>query len=159
MSLLALDVYTAFKLIHCLRVCSLTKTNPGNQSVSLLSQCQNRSVERGPKSELEEGSKNGTQKGEEDEIKEIQKWSRKFRDILMLVHNILPHPFSAKDVVVKLTGKVENALRSKGKSAAVHQKETKLNEKGRSASAIMSRRRCIDHPQKWNAKISDKHRS
>ena len=99
--------------------------------------------------ELEGRSKNGTQKCEEDEIKGIQKWSRKFRDILVLVPNIFPHPFSAKDVVVKLTGKVENALRSKGKSAAVHQKETKLSEKGRSASAIMLRRRCIDHPQKW----------
>ncbi len=102
-----------------------------------------------PKMELEGWSKNGTQKCEEDEIKGIQKWSRKFRDILVPVPNIFPHPFSAKDVVVKLTGKVENALRSKGKSAAVHQKETKLNEKSRSASAIVSRRRCIDHPQKW----------
>ena len=99
--------------------------------------------------ELEGWSKKGTQKYEEDEMKGIQKWSRKCRNILVLVHNIIPHPFSAKDVVVKLTGKVENALRSKGKSAAVHQKETKLNEKGRSASAIMSRRLCIDHPQKW----------
>ncbi len=66
----------------------------------------------------------------------------------MLVFNMFSRPFSAKDVV-ELTGKVENALRSESKSAAVHQKETKLNEKGRSASAIMSRRRCIDHPQKW----------
>ncbi len=98
------------------------------------------------KIELEGRSKNGTRKCEEDEIKGIQKWSRKCRDILVLVPNIFPHPFSAKDIVVKLTGKVENALRSKGKSAAVHQKETKLNEKGRSASAIMSGRRCIDHP-------------
>ncbi len=118
-----------------------------------------------PESEFKEGGQNWSfvglgwgggwlfskneQKCEEDEIKGIQKWSRKFRNILVLVHNILPHPFSAKDVVVKSTGKVENALRSKGKSAAVHQKETKLNEKGRSASAIMSGRRCIDHPQKW----------
>ncbi len=100
--------------------------------------------------ELEGRSKNGTQKGVEDEIKGIQKLSRKCRDILVPVPNIFPHPFFAKDVVVKLTGKVENALlsKSKSKSAAVHQKETKLNEKGRSASAIMSRRRCIDHPQK-----------
>ena len=30
-------------------------------------------------------------------------------------------------------GKAENASRSKSKSLAVHQKETKLNEKGRSA--------------------------
>ena len=64
------------------------------------------------KMELEGRSKNGTQKCE-DEIKGIQKWSRKFRDILVPVPNILPHPFFAKDVVVKLTGKVENALRSK----------------------------------------------
>ena len=66
----------------------------------------------------------------------------------MLVFNMFPRPISAKDVV-ELTGKVENALRSESKSAAVHQKETELNEKGRSASTIMSRRRCIDHPQKW----------
>ena len=72
----------------------------------------------------------------------------KFRDILVPVLNIFPHPFSAKDVVVKLIGKVENALPSRGKSAAVHQKETKPNEKGRLASAIMSRRLCINHPQK-----------
>ena len=39
------------------------------------------------------------------------------------------HPFSAKDVVIELTGKLENALRSESKSAVVHQKETKLNEK------------------------------
>ena len=97
--------------------------------------------------ELEGRSKNGTQKGEEDEMKRIQKWSRKCRVILMVVTKIFPHPFSAKDV--ELTGKVENALRSKSKSAAVYQKETKFNEKGRSASAIMSRRRCINHPQKW----------
>ena len=49
---------------------------------------------------------------------------------------------------VELAGKIENALYSKSKSAAVHQKETKLDEKGRSAGAIMSRGRCIDHPQK-----------
>ena len=56
-------------------------------------------------------------------------WSRRFRDILVLVFNMFPRPFPAKDVV-KLTGKAENALRGKSKSAAVHQKETKLNEKG-----------------------------
>ena len=37
----------------------------------------------------------------------------------MLVFNMFLRPFSAKDVV-ELTGKVENALRSKSKSAAVH---------------------------------------
>ena len=79
--------------------------------------------------------------------KGIQKWSRRFRDILVLVFNMFLRPFSAKDVI-KLIGKAENALRSKSKSAAVHQKETKLDEKGRSAGAIMSRRRCINHPQK-----------
>ena len=48
-----------------------------------------------------------------------QQWNRKFRDILVLVFNMFLRPFSAKDVV-ELTGKVENALRSKSKSAAVH---------------------------------------
>ena len=86
---------------------------------------------------LGEGSKNGTRgtvqkwstevRGRRDKV--IQKWSRKFRDILVLVFNIFPRPFPAKDVV-KLTGKAENALPSKCKSAAVHQKETKLDEKG-----------------------------
>ena len=79
--------------------------------------------------------------------KGTQKWSRKFRDILVLIFNMFPRPFSVKDVI-KLTGKAENTLRSKSKSAAVHQKETKFDEKGRSTGAIMSRRRCIDHPQK-----------
>ena len=37
---------------------------------------------------------------------------------------------------------------SRGKSAAVYQKEIKLNEKGRSASAIMSHRRYLNYPQK-----------
>ena len=38
--------------------------------MSLLSQCQNRSVGRGPKLELERGgSKSGAPKSEEDEIK------------------------------------------------------------------------------------------
>ncbi len=69
--------------------------------------------------------------------KGIQKWSRKFRDILVLVFDMFLRPFSAEDV--ELTGKTENALYSKSKSAsaAVHQKETKLNEKSRSASVIM----------------------
>lgn len=35
----------------------------------------------------------------------------------------LPHPFSVKDVVVELTGKLEHALRSESKSTAVHQKQ------------------------------------
>ena len=61
----------------------------------------------------------------------------------------IPHSFSTKDVIVKLTGKLENTLRSESKSTAVYQKEIKLNEKGRLASAIMSRRRYIYHPQKW----------
>lgn len=52
LSLLTLDIYTTFELVHCLRVCSLPKANPGNQRVSLPSQCQNRSVGSGPKLEL-----------------------------------------------------------------------------------------------------------
>ena len=126
--------------------------------MSLLSQCQNRCVRKRAKIGTlfwGWGSKNGpggtVQKwstevrGRRD--KGIQKWSRRFRDILMLVFNMFLRPFSAKDVV-KLTGKTENALRSKSKNAAVHQKETKLDEKDRSAGAIMSRKLCIDHPQK-----------
>ena len=63
----------------------------------------------------------------------------------MLVFNIFPRPFPTKDVI-KLIGKVENALRSKSKSVVVYQKETKLNKKDRLASAIILRRRCIDYP-------------
>ena len=159
LSLLTLGIDTTFELIHCLRVCRLPEMNPANPGVSLLSQCQNRSARNRAKIGAlfwGEGSKNGTGgtvqkwitevRGRRD--KGIQKWSRKFIDILMLVFNMFPRRFSAKDVV-KLTGRAENALRSKSKSAAVHQKETKLNEKGRLASAIMSGRCCIDHPQKW----------
>ena len=40
--------------------------------------------------ELEGRSKNGTQKCEEDEMKGIQKWSRNFRDILVLVYTMFP---------------------------------------------------------------------
>ena len=54
-----------------------------------------------PKLKLEGRSKNGTQKCEEDKIKGIQKWSREFEDILVLVSKILPNPFSAKDVVIE----------------------------------------------------------
>ncbi len=43
-----------------------------------------------PKLELEGRSKNETQKCEEDEIKGIQKWSRKFREILVLVYKMFP---------------------------------------------------------------------
>ena len=49
--------------------------------------------------ELEGRSKMGVQKCEEDKIKGVQKWSRKFRDILVLVFNMFVRPFSAKDVV------------------------------------------------------------
>ena len=79
----------------------------------------------------------------------IQKWSRKFRDVLVLVFNMFPRLFPIKGVV-DLIGKVENALRSnsKSKSAAVYEKETKLDKKIRLASAIMSRRYYIDYPQK-----------
>ena len=52
MSLLTLDIYTTFELIYYLRVYSLSKMNPENQIVSLLSQCQNQIVESGPKLEL-----------------------------------------------------------------------------------------------------------
>ena len=80
-------------------------------------------------------------KGDPDVEQEFQRY------IDTRLYNI-PHSFSAKNVVVELTVKLENALFSESKSTAVRQKETKLNEKGRSASAIMSRRRCINHPQK-----------
>ena len=56
------------------------------------------------------------------------------------------HPFSTKNVVVELTVELENTLLSESKSTAVRQKETKLNNKGESASAILSHRRCINHP-------------
>ena len=133
--------------------------NPGNPGVSLLSQCRNRSARNRAKIGAlfwGKGSKNGAGGT-------VQKWNIKVRGrrdkrdpeveqefqryIGARLYNV-PHPFPAKDVVVELTGKLENALRSESKSTAVHQKETKLNEKGRSASAIMSRRRCINHPQK-----------
>ena len=58
-------------------------------------------------------------------------------------------PSPDKDDVIEFTRKIENALHSKSESAAVHQKETELNEKRRSAGMIMSCRRCIDYPQKW----------
>ena len=89
-----------------------------------------------PKMELEVRSKSGTRKCEEDEIKRVQKWSRKSRNIVVRGFQMFPRPFPAKRGC-ESTGKVQNALRSKSKSrsksAAVHQKETKLNEKGRSA--------------------------
>ena len=69
------------------------------------------------------------------------------RYISTRLYNV-PHPFSAKDVIVELIGKLENALRSESKSIVVYQKEAKLNQKGRLASAIISRRRCINYPQK-----------
>lgn len=89
--------------------------------------------------ELEGRSKNGVQKCEEDKIKGSKSGARS-SDILVLVFTMFLRPFSAKDVV-ELTGKAEHALRSKSKSVAVHQKETKLNQNGRSAGAIMSRRK------------------
>ena len=45
-----------------------------------------------------ERSKNGTQKCEEDEIKGIQNWSRKFRDILVLISKMFPHPLSGRRI-------------------------------------------------------------
>ena len=81
-------------------------------------------------------------KGDPEVEQEVQRY------IDARLYNI-PHPFSAKDVVVELIGKPEHALRSESKSTAVHQKETKLIEKRQISSVIMSRRRWIDHPQKW----------
>ena len=52
------------------------------------------------------------------------------RDTGARLYNV-PHLFPAMDVVVELTGKLENALHSESESTAVHQKETKLNKKGR----------------------------
>ena len=66
----------------------------------------------------------------------------------MLIPNTFPHPFSTKNVIVKLTRKIKNALNSKGKNATIHQKKTELNKKSGSTRAIMSREHCIDHPQK-----------
>ena len=64
---------------------------------------------------LEKGSKNRTRET-------IQKWNRKFKNILILVFNIFLRPFSVKNVV-KLTEKTENILRNKNKSATIHQKK------------------------------------
>ena len=64
--------------------------NPGNPGVSLLSQCQNRSTRNWAKIGTlfwGEGSKNGVQKCEEDEIKGPKS------DILVLVFNMFPRPF------------------------------------------------------------------
>ena len=82
--------------------------NTGNPGVSLLSQCQNRSVRKGAKTGTlfwGEASKSGTRgtvqkwstevRGRRDKV--IQKWSKKFRDILVLVFNMfLRPPYSAK---------------------------------------------------------------
>ena len=94
-------------------MCRLPDIYPGNPGVSLLSQCQNRSARNGAKIETlywGEGSKNETRgtihkwstevRGRRGKV--IQKWSRKFRDILVLVFNMFPRPFPAEDVV-KLT--------------------------------------------------------
>ena len=69
--------------------------------------------------ELEGRSKNGVQKCEEDEIKGSKSGAGGSEIDLVLVFNMFPHPFPAKDVV-KFTGKAENALRSKRKRAAVY---------------------------------------
>ena len=63
LSLLTLEFYTIFELIHCLRVCRLPEKNPGIPGVSLLSQYQNRSARNEAKIGTlfwGEGSKNGT---------------------------------------------------------------------------------------------------
>ena len=54
---------------------------------------------------------------------------------------------SNTDGIADFTGK--NALRKESQDATVYQKETELDEKGRSAGAVMSCRRCIDHSQEW----------
>ncbi len=72
--------------------------------MSLLSQCQNRIVGSGPKLELEGRSKNGTQKCEEDEKGDPEVEQEFQRYICARLYNV-PHPSSAKDVVVELTGK------------------------------------------------------
>lgn len=107
LSLLTLEVYTIFELIHCLRVCRLSEMNSGNPGGSLLSQYQNRSARNGVKIGTlfwGEGSKNGTRGAVQKwstEVrgrrgKMIQKWSRKFRDILVLVSEKFLYPFSAQ---------------------------------------------------------------
>ena len=63
-------------------------------------------------------------KGDPEMEQEVQ------RDTGARLYNV-PYLFPAMDVVVELTGKLENALRSESESTAVHQKETKLNKKGR----------------------------
>ena len=40
-----------------------------------------------------------------------------------------------------------HAVRSKSKDATIHQKETKFDQKGRSAGTVVSSRRCTYHPQ------------
>ena len=62
---------------------------------------------------------------------------------------IAPYPFSTKNVISELIEKLENVLRSESKSTAVYRKEIELNNKGRSASAILLYRRYINYPQKW----------
>ena len=80
LSLLTLEVYITFELIHCLRVCSFSKTNSGNQrGVFTLLMSESERKERGlklelcfggvPKMDLEGRFKNGVQKCEEDETK------------------------------------------------------------------------------------------
>ena len=68
--------------------------------------------------ELEGRSKNGTQKCEEDEKGDPEVEQEFQRYINARLYNA-PHPFSAKDVVDELTGKLENALRSESKGTAV----------------------------------------
>ncbi len=72
LSLLTLDIYITSELIHCLRVCRLPEMNPGNPGVSLLSQVpESERKKRGRNWNFiwDEGSKNGVEKCEEDEIK------------------------------------------------------------------------------------------
>ena len=124
MSLLTVQVYTIFEVIHCLRVCRLSEMNPGNLGVSLLSQWKGAKIGTlfwgggVPKMDLEGRSKNGVQKCEEDEIKGSKSEAESSEIDLVLVFNMFPRPFPVKNFV-KFTGKAENALRSKSKRAAV----------------------------------------
>ena len=49
--------------------------------------------------ELEKRSKKRRQECEEEEIKGVQKWSRRFRDMSILVFTVFPCWLSAKEIV------------------------------------------------------------
>ncbi len=68
--------------------------------------------------DLEGRSKNGVQKCEEDEIKGSKSEVESLEIDLVLVFNMFPRPFPAKNFV-KFIEKAENTLRSKSKRVAV----------------------------------------